>query len=221
MKNKTGLPMPILRYSLAALILSLLICPSFGADEKAAAEKTKAADTGAPPDMGEMMKKMEELSAPGLEHKLLTSMAGEWDAEVKSWMGGPDGAATVSKGSCKRTLILGGRFLQEEFTGEMMGKRFHGMGLIGYDKFNKKYVNTWVDDMGTGIFVSEGTADATGKVLTHNGKMDEPMTGEKAKPVRMITRILSPDKNTFEMHDLSLGEKSRVMEITYTRKKPS
>ena len=113
---------------------------------------------------------------------------------------------------------VGGRFLQEEFQGEMMGKKFNGLGLMGYDKFNKKYVNTWVDDMGTGIFVSEGLPDADGKVITHTGKMDEPMTGEKAKPVKMITRILSPDKNVFEMHDLSLGEKSKVMEITYTRK---
>jgi hypothetical protein len=48
--------------------------------------------------------------------------------------------------------------------------------------------------------------------------MDDPMTGEKNKAMRVITRIVSADKHTFEMHDPSLGEKSKVMEITYVRK---
>ena len=207
------------RLGLAAVMLSLLVCSSFAADEKAVAEKAEPAGAGAPPDMAEMMKKMEEISGPGPEHKVLTDLAGEWDVEVKSWMAGPDGPSTTSKGACKGKLILGGRFLQEEFEGEMMGMKFNGMGITGYDKFNKKYVNTWIDSMGTGILSSDGSADASGKVLTFNGKMDEPYSGEKAKPVRMVTRIVSHDKHVFEMHDLSLGEKSKVMEITYTRKK--
>jgi len=219
MKHQIKLPVYVPRFGLAAIILALLSGPAFAADDKPAAAAAKPADPAAAPDMADMMKKMEEISAPGPKHKLLSSLAGEWEAEVKSWMGGPDGEASVSKGTCKRTLVLGGRFLQEEFHGEMGGMKFNGMGLMGYDKFNKKYVNTWVDDMGTGIFISEGSADATGKVVTHTGKMDEPFSGEKAKPVKMITRILSPDKNVFEMHDLGLGEKSKVMEITYTRKK--
>jgi len=168
--------------------------------------------------MEAMMKKMEELAAPGPEHKLLASMAGQWDAEARCFMGGPEAPPTVSKGTAKSTMILGGRYLQEEFQGDMMGKKFTGLGLTGYDKFNKKFVNVWIDDMGTGFFTSEGTADESGKVLTFSGKMDDPMTGEKAKPMRLVTRIVSPDKRVFEMHDLAQGEKSKVMEITYTRK---
>jgi predicted protein tyrosine phosphatase len=78
-----------------------------------------------------------------------------------------------------------------------------------------------MDDMGTGIFSSEGTSDASGKVFTLNGKMDDPMTGEKAKSMRLVTRIVNPDKRVFEMHDVALGDKSKVMEITYTRKSGS
>ncbi len=171
--------------------------------------------------MEQMMKRMEELAAPAPEHKVLASMAGEWDAEMRCYMGNPEGQSTVTRGTRRSRMILGGRFLQEEFQGEMMGKKFTGMGLTGYDKFNKKYVSVWTDDMGTGMFTSEGASDESGKVLTFNGKMDEPMTGEKAKPVRVVTRILSPDKHVFEMHDLVLGDKSKVMEITYTRKRAS
>lgn len=206
MKVKSRLPVSALCCSLA-LTLNLPAPLASAADEKAA-----------PPNMEEMMKKMEEVAAPGPEHKVLASLAGEWEAEVRMWMGVPEGEPSVTKATCKRKMILGGRFLQEDFEGDMMGKKFSGMGLTGYDKFNKKYVSTWMDDMGTGILMSEGSADAEGKVLTLTGKMDQPMTGEKAKPMRMITRISGPDKHTFEMHDLSLGDKSKVMEITYTRR---
>jgi hypothetical protein len=114
-------------------------------------------------------------------------------------------------------MILGGRFLKEEFTGDMMGKKFTGISLLGYDKFNQKFVNLWIDDMGTGMFTSEGTCDHANKVMTLHGKMDDPMTGEKGKPMKMVTRVISPDKQVFEMHDVGLGDKSKVMEITYVR----
>lgn len=201
----------IFRCAVAAIAAGLL------SNSLAAADEKPAAGAGAP-DMAEMMKKMEQLAAPAREHKVLASMVGEWDAEARCFMAGPEAPATVNKGTCKSTMILGGRFLQEEFQGEMMGKRFVGMGLTGYDKFNQKYISVWIDDMGTGMLTSEGTSDESGKVLTLNGKMDDPMTGEKAKPVQLVTRILSPDKRVFEMHDPALGEKSKMMEITYTRK---
>lgn len=198
---------------ITAIALGLLSSP-LRADEK---DHDKAKAAGAP-DMAEMMKKMEALAAPGPEHQMLASLAGEWATEAKCFMAGPEAPPTVTKGTCKGKMILGGRFLQEEFEGDMMGKQFQGIGLLGYDKFNKRFVNLWMDSMGTGFFTSEGTCDESGKVLTLNGKMDDPMTGEKAKPMRLVTKILSPDKHVFEMHDVALGEKSKVMEITYVRK---
>jgi hypothetical protein len=114
--------------------------------------------------------------------------------------------------------ILDGRFLQEDFNGEFMGKQFQGIGVTGYDNMKKKYVGSWIDSMSTGVFSSEGTADTDGKEFTFQGKMDDPMTGQKNKPFKWVVRILDADKHTFEMHDLTLGEKSKTMEMTYTRK---
>jgi hypothetical protein len=164
------------------------------------------------------MKKMMEFATPGAEHKVLEALAGEWEVQTKAWMG-PDAPPMESKGTTKVQWILGGRFLREEFSGEMMGMPFQGMGLTGYDKFNRKYTGTWIDTMGTGVYTSEGQASDGGKVLTFTGKMDEPVTGAKAKPTKYIITIISPDKHLFEMHDLTLGEKSKVFEMTYTRKK--
>ncbi len=190
------------------------------ADEKSGGEDAKTTKPeGGAPNMEEMMKKWQAYATPGPAHKVLEALVGEWNVESRMWMGGQGGSATESKGTAKVQWILGGRYLQEHFSGEMMQQPFEGIGTTAYDNFKKKYLSTWIDSVGTGIFTSEGTADPDGKSLTFLGKMDEPATGEKDKPTKYIIRILSPDKHTFEMHDLSLGEKSKVMEMTYTRKR--
>jgi hypothetical protein len=192
---------------------ALFINPTLGQDKPAGTAKEKSA---APPNTEEMMKKMAELAAPGPAHKALEPLAGEWNVEAKFWMGGPE--PTESKGTSSKRWIMGKRFLQEDHKSEFMAQPFQGMGLTGYDKMKQKYVGMWIDSMGTSLSVSEGTADADGKVLTMSGSMDDPMTGEKNKPVKYILRIVSQDKHVMEMHDVGLGEKSKMGEITYMRK---
>src|SRR5262245_37478692 len=138
MKNKSLPLFSLFKYGALPVVFGLLASPVLLADDKPG--DTKAKD-GQAPDMEQMMKKMEELAAPGPEHKILTALVGEWEAQAQCYMAGPDAAPTVSKGIAKTKWILGGRFVQEEFDGEMMGKKFHGLGLTGYDKFNKKYIS--------------------------------------------------------------------------------
>jgi len=169
------------------------------------------------PDTEAMMKRAEELGKPGPAHKALEALVGDWEVEGRCYMS-PDGPPMINKGTAKARWILDGRFVQEDFTGEFMGKTFNGIGVTGYDNMKKKYVGSWIDGMSTGIFNNEGTADADGKGFTFEGKMDDPMTGQRNKPIKFVIRILDPNKHTFEMHDMTLGDKSKTMEMTYTRK---
>jgi hypothetical protein len=135
-------------------------------------------------------------------------------------MAGPSSEPTVSKATAEMHLLLGGRYLQQTVKGEMMGMPFEGIGCTGFDNIKQKYVATWMDNFGTAISIMSGTADQTGTVITMWGAMDEPMTGERDKPVKYVTRLIGKDKHTFESHDLVLPEgQTRVMEIVYTRKK--
>ena len=171
------------------------------------------------PKMAEMMKKAEALGAPGAPHKLLEPLVGEWTAEVQCWMtlGGPP---TPSKGTAKTEWVMNGRFIKEDFKGEMLGKPFVGMMLTGYDNHQKQYNTLWVDDMSTAILKSEGTIDSDGKVITFLSKMDCPMTGEKDMPIKQVVRIVNADTHVFEMHETRAGKEERkTMEITYTRSK--
>jgi hypothetical protein len=204
------------------LLLTFIVAGVLGFNSATAAEKSaEAVKKGSPeggPNMEEMLKNWQAAAEPGEGHKKLEPLVGEWVVESRFWFAGPDGPPTETKGTSKCQWILEGRFVQEDFTGELMGKPFHGMGTTGYDNFKKKYVGTWMDNMGTAVMYSEGTADAEGKTFTFFSKMDDVMTGQKDKEMKHVLKILSPDKHLFEMHDVSLGTKGKIAEIRYTRK---
>jgi hypothetical protein len=168
-------------------------------------------------DQEAMMKAWEEATTPGDGHRVLDQLVGKWDATTKMWWQGPDGPATESKGNAELKWILDGRFLQQEWHGEMMGKPIHGMGFVGYDVFKKKYTQVWIDNNATATYSSEGTYNPVDKTLRMYGRMDEPMTGEHDKLVKYVTRIVDENTVVFEIFDLAVSDSYKVVEITYTR----
>lgn len=172
------------------------------------------------PSQEEMMKAWQEAATPNEHHKAMETFVGSWETVSKTWMEGPDKPPSESKGSCEYTWIMGGRFLQSDFKGEMMGQPLTGLGLTGYDNFKKKYTMLWIDNSGTAMYTGEGTMDASGKVMTMWGKMDDPSTGAKDKKVKYVSTIVDNDKHVFQIFDIAgTGDKKPVVEITYTRKK--
>lgn len=172
------------------------------------------------PDMQEMMKRWEAARTPGEPHKLLAAMAGDWDVETKYWMGGPGSEVSVTKGTTTMKMILGGLFLQQELTSEVMGMPMHGIGITGYDNTKQKYVAYWIDNTSSAQFTMEGEMDGVGTTCTYWGVMDEPMTGEKNKPVKYTLTMVNKDRHIFRIFDPpAYGEKDPVVEMVYTRKR--
>src|SRR5579859_6512689 len=95
------------------------------------------------------MKTMMAAAAPGEPQKMLAKSAGTWTATVTMWMQ-PGTPPQVSTAQATNEMILGGRYLRSTNTGKFMGMPFEGLGLTGYDNVRKLYVNSWVDNMGTG-----------------------------------------------------------------------
>lgn len=197
--------------TLALATLSLL-AGTLHAEDAAA----KLPDMKDPKVMAEMMQKMVAAGTPAEGHKKLESFAGNWNVEVKSWMA-PDQPPTVTKGTAKISWILNGRFLQEEFSGEFMGRPFEGLSLTGYDNSKKVYTNVWLDELHTSTFLGEGTISEDGKAITFGGHFDCPITGEKDLTMRQVLILESPDKRILEMYDPRGGKERKSMEITYTR----
>jgi hypothetical protein len=168
-------------------------------------------------DMQAMMDVYTKLATPGAPHKMFANLAGSWITKTRAWMD-PDKPPMEGTGTCKQKMILDGRYLQQEYTGEMMGSPFTGINLIGYDNHTKKYVSTWIDSMSTGIYYFEGTASADGKTITQESSYDDPVRGPMAW--RSVTRIVDDNTLEYEMYLTPKGGKEeRMMEMTVTRKR--
>ena len=163
-----------------------------------------------------MMETYKKLATPGEPHKLFASLAGSWTTKTKEWME-PDKPPMESTGSAEMKMLLDGRFLQQELTGDMMGQRYSGVGINAYDNLRKRYVTMWIDTMGTGIFTMEGTVSADGKTITLKGQHAEPGGGHMTH--RAVWKIVDSNTQTFDMYGThEHGKEMKMMEITYTRK---
>jgi hypothetical protein len=167
-----------------------------------------------PPDFQASMEAWQKLATPGEPHKLLASRVGSWGTKTRHWMG-PDEPPMEFTGSCERKMILGGRFLQEEFSGEVMGNPFTGIGVIGYDNHKKRYVSTWTDTMSSGIHFFEGTASRDGKTISLEGRFDDPTKGPGQW--HLTTRIVDENTEVAEARMTYENGGEEKCETTYTR----
>jgi Protein of unknown function (DUF1579) len=136
----------------------------------------------------------------------------------------PNAKPQESKGTAVRKSIMDGRFQVMDVTGKMQmpgpdGKMkdmtFKGMGIEGYDNVKKKFLGTWVDNMGTGIVMSEGDYDPATKTFTYKTEV-EPVPGMKT-PAREVVKLADKDHMTFEWYENHGGQEVKTLEIHYTR----
>ena len=191
---------------LTSLCLMLAVSPALANDKKA--QK--------PMDPLAMMELWRQAATPGEPHALFATLVGSWTTTTKEWME-PGKPPMESTGTAESRMLMEGRFLHQEFHGQMMGQPFTGMSIDAYDNIRKKYVTVWVDTRGTGVFIMEGTGSADGKTITLRGTHAEPGGGTMAH--RAIWKIIDADHQLVEMYSAHHGRKeTKMMEITYTRK---
>ena len=182
-------------------------------------EKAPAGKPPAMPDFEKMMEEMEKYRNPGPEHEVLKGMVGTWDCAAKFFMPGPDGAMQemTSKGEATFTSELGGRWIRQDFKGDMMGESFAGFGHTGYDKMKKQYFATWADTMSTSMLTMTGDYDKATKTINMTGSCEMPGVG--LTKMRHTVTHKGPDSFVFTMYsDMGQGE-TRDGEIVYTRRK--
>ena len=137
----------------------------------------------------DMMAKMAESGAPGAEHARFKGLTGKWNIVNKGWMK-PDDKPMESKGIAKFKWILGGRFLEQKFIGDMGGQKFEGIGYLA------------------------------SKTLKSEGTFSCPMTGKTDEWFRSEWTLNGNDSQTFVMYGKDeTGKAFKTMEMTYTRAK--
>ena len=164
------------------------------------------------------MKAWQTYMTPGDMHKVLAQTEGEWTTEGKMWMD-PKSEPMISKGECTYKMVLGGRYQETQFKGDMMGQQFEGKGVMAYDNFKKQFESTWIDNMGSGIMKTEGNYDPATKTFTMTGKLVDPMTSKECT-VRETLKIVDDDTHVMTMYNTVGGQPEfKTMELTFKRKK--
>ena len=182
----------------------------------APAQQSPKAPEMTPAQKAEMEAHM-KAGTPGAPHQAMASWAGTYDLKIKSWHE-PGAPAMEDSGTATRAMALGGRVLVEELSSAMMGMPYTGRGMMGFDNVSGKYWSTWNDSMSTGIVVSEGTCDASGKTCSFTGTWNDPIKKAPVK-ARMTTRWTSPTTEVFELYGPGRdGKEMKMLEITYTKK---
>jgi Protein of unknown function (DUF1579) len=212
---------PLKNCALFILLIVAMALPSFAQDS------TPAKPADAKTDDAQMMAMMMDLAKPGENHKILEESVGSWTYTTKFWMSADTNTPPMeSSGTAVTRPIMDGRYFQSDHTGKMqmpgadgkmMDMDFHGMQIDGFDNVKKKFVSSWVDNMGTGIMLSEGTYDPATKTITYTAEY-EPMPGMKTK-TRELVKLTDKDHHTVEFYEDRGGTEVKTMEITSTRKK--
>ncbi|MCA9055869.1 MAG: DUF1579 domain-containing protein [Planctomycetaceae bacterium] len=191
--------------TLLVLVLSLLAVSFLrSADPPAAA-----------PDQAAVQEMMMKLAQPGPQHEQFKGLVGEWTCIGRSYEQNPE-EPLEWKGTAEFSLLLGGRYLQQDFRGEMPGFKFEGRGITGYDNAQQKYVGTWMDTMSTGIMSTAGEFDPATNTMTEHAVSHTP-AGEMK--LVMTTIHKSDDAFLFTMSLDTPAGPHKMMEIDYTRKK--
>ncbi|HXY54897.1 MAG TPA: DUF1579 domain-containing protein [Nitrospirota bacterium] len=167
-------------------------------------------------DMLKIMEIYTKVGTPGEPHKMLAKLEGSWTTRSRSWME-PDKPPIESTGTCEQKLVLAGHYLQQDYTGDMMGFPFTGINLLGHNNHTGMYESVWLDSMSTAIYYFVGAASADGRTITQKCCYDDPVRGPSVW--RTVTRIRDDNTVEFEMFITPEGgNEEKMMEMTIARK---
>jgi hypothetical protein len=193
--------------------LGLLLClAALVVGSVSVADEKKAAA----PDQKALMEAMMKAATPGEPHKQLAELAGSWDVAVKMWMD-PSQPPTDSKATSESKMIMEGRYLEDNVTGEFGGMKFLGRAVTGYDNIQKKYMYAWIDNMGTGISIATGSYDPDKKTYTYLGEEIDPLSGQKTK-TKSVIHVIDKDNYEEDMYRVVGDKDVKAMHLECKRK---
>jgi hypothetical protein len=157
------------------------------------------------------------LGAPGKHHEYLATGIGSWELTIKVWRA-PDAEPVVSTGNAEARWILGNRFVETSYEGEILGHPFEARRVEGYDNHAKEYVSTWRDTMGTYTMLFRGGCDEDCQVRTVSAEITDPASGQKLTNKR-VTTVVDENNYTYESFIVTAsGAEFKNMELAAQRR---
>lgn len=183
----------------------------------AAAQSQTAPNTAAAPDAAqqEAMQALAEAAQPGPAHAQLMKRAGDY--ATTTTYSAPGVEPQQSSGKATLKSILGGRFLEEENSGDSLGAPYAGLRLYGYNNGSKQYEAIWIYDGSTAFLVLDGSSDDNGKTVRYTGAFLGP--GGARQTLRVTITQQDDDHFTVKLLGEAPGGAMSTLETTYTRTK--
>jgi hypothetical protein len=160
--------------------------------------------------------KFEPKSAPGAGQKYLQGFVGDW--EVAKAFFPRSGEPSRSKGTCRQSMIQGGRFLQSEFTFGEGDRKTTGVGLIGFEPESGAFTSLWIDSRQTRMSHRRSRDKFDGSQIVLYSASLEPEAKE-ARRSKTLSRLEDGGKRiVHRQYSLgAAGEERLVMELVMTR----
>ncbi len=189
---------------------------------EATTKDSTAADVAKTPEAPTMdsaatAKAWEKFMTPGDMHKWMAGHIGTWEAEITSYMSGPE--PTKSKATEVVKMIMNGLYQESNLSSTMMGMPFQGRSILAYDNAKKQFVLTWIDNFGSGILIMTGQYDDATKTMHFKGTQTDPLTGKDAN-IRQEQKFTDDDNYVLTMYgDGPDGKEAKFMEAIFKRVK--
>lgn len=161
--------------------------------------------------------KFEPRSAPGAGQRYLQRFVGDWDV-AKAFFPRA-GEPNRSKGTCKQSMVQGGRFLQSEFIFGEGDRKTTGLGLIGFEPESGAFTSVWIDSRQTRMSHRRSRDKFDGSQIVLYSESLGAAEGKEARRSKTISKIEDGDK-TIVHRQYSLGaggEERLMMELVFTR----
>lgn len=167
-----------------------------------------------PPDAHDQaLEALAEAAQPGPVHAELMKRAGDYTTTATFYA--PGSEPEQSKGTAKLTSILGGRFLEEENSGDSFGQPSSGLRLYGYNNGSKQYEAIWIYDGSTAFLVLDGSSDDHGKTVRYSGAFLGP--GGARQTLRVTITQQDADHFSVRLLGEGPGEATSTLETVYAR----
>ena len=162
---------------------------------------------------------LSDLTIPGEPHELLEGTVGEWNLTIRIWMA-PDTEPVETTGSATGRWILGDRFVETKYQGEVMGRPFEALKIEGFEKATKEYVTTWRDNLGTYTMIFRGKCGTTCETRTMMADFVDPVSSAKLR-LKGITKLAEEGGYSYESFVVTAeGPEFKNMELVAEKRAP-
>jgi hypothetical protein len=160
---------------------------------------------------------IEPRSPPGAGQKFLERFVGDW---VVKTFHPRAGEPVTTKGTCRHTMVHGGRFLQSEFMFDGPGGKTTGTGTIGFEAETGLFTSVWVDSRSTRMSLRKSRDKFDGEQIVLYSRSLEETEGRKS---RTVTRLEAGGKKIVhrQYSPTSEGKERLVMELILTHAPPA